>query len=52
MVYSNIGIEIVVVVSQPLEPFEILIMEDRAEKLAELPELFACFIAGDQAVFN
>ena len=30
MVHRNIGVEVVVVVSQLLEPFEILIVEDGA----------------------
>ena len=46
----GVGAEIEVVVAQPLELIEILIVIDRAEQAAELAEFLALRLAGERAV--
>ena len=46
----EVGAEIEVVVAQPFELIEILVVIDRAEQAAELAELFPLRLAGERAM--
>src|SRR4051812_28998922 len=48
----GVGVEVEVVVAQPLELIEILIVIDRAEQAAELAELFPLGLARERAIRN
>ena len=48
----ELGIEIVVIVAQPLEPGEIFVVIDRGEQAADLPELLALVLAREMAVLD
>ena len=48
----DLGIEIVVVVAQPFQRFEIFVMVDRSQHPAELAEFFPIVVVGKSALLR